>query len=317
MTSLGRTWIGLFGCLTLCATNAHAVGSAEFYTATSYQYGRVEARIQFAAGDGVVSSFFLWKDGSEVAGTFWNELDFEKLGADCHLETNAYYGNPAQVHSQKHALTGDLCGEFHTYAYEWTPDHIAWLVDGTEIRRETGATASAYAENATTGMQVRFNIWPGDASFGGNFNPATLPLFQYINWVQYSSYADGAFKLEWREDFDASAVPTGWLTANWTSPKNLSLHNPGNVGFVDGYAVLSLTADGAMGLTGAKPADTGGTPIGPTTPATGGTTGAGGTPTASSGGCSLAHPLGKQPFSTAALLCAVVGAVGRRKRTKR
>jgi endo-1,3-1,4-beta-glycanase ExoK len=51
-------------------TLAHATSSAEFYTTTSYQYGRFEASIRFPAGSGVVGAFFLWKDGSEVAGTF-------------------------------------------------------------------------------------------------------------------------------------------------------------------------------------------------------------------------------------------------------
>ena len=79
----------LSGCLLALAmssaVNAHAVASAELYQNQTYTYGRFEARIRFAAGDGVISSFFLWKPGSEVAGTFWNELDFEKLGADCRL----------------------------------------------------------------------------------------------------------------------------------------------------------------------------------------------------------------------------------------
>src|SRR5690606_38299309 len=149
-----------FAAATCVPQVALAVKSAELYTATSYRYGRVEARVRFAAGDGVVSSFFLWKDGSELPGVFWNERDFEKLGATCYLETNAFFGNPAAVHPQKATLALDLCGAFHTYAYEWTPDYIAWFVDGMEIRRETGATAAAFADNATTGMQIRFNIWP-------------------------------------------------------------------------------------------------------------------------------------------------------------
>jgi endo-1,3-1,4-beta-glycanase ExoK len=254
------------------ANTAYAVSSAEFYTAESYQYGRFEARIQFAAGDGVISSFFLWKDGSEVSGTFWNELDFEKLGADCYLETNAYYGKPAAVHSEKSTTTADLCGKFHTYTYEWTPEYIAWLIDGVEIRRVTGAAATAYAENATAGMQLRFNIWPGNASFGGNFSPDILPVHQYINWVQYSSYADGAFTLKWREDFNATTAPSGWRKGNWESPKNLSTHNAANVTFMNGYAVLSLTADDALGSAGAAPND----PDDPgTTPTTGGSTSTG------------------------------------------
>jgi len=275
-----RSVMTLAGISVAClAGTAHAVSSAEFYTAKSYQYGRFEARIQFAAGDGVVSSFFLWKDGSEVAGTFWNELDFEKLGADCHLETNAYYGNPAVVHSAKATTTADPCGGFHTYAYEWTPEYIAWLIDGVEIRRETGAAATAYSDNATKGMQLRLNIWPGDASFGGNFSASILPVYEYINWVQYSSYANGAFTLAWREDFNATTVPTGWSTGNWGSPKNLSKHNPANVSFVGGYAVLSLTADDALGATGATPNDLGDTGT-PTFGGAGGATSMGGANTA-------------------------------------
>lgn len=239
----------------LAASTAHAVSSAEFYTAAGYQYGRFEARIQFAYGDGVIGSFFLWKDRSEQPGFFWNELDFEKLGADCELETNAFYGDPEAVHAQEHGAPADYCGTFHTYVYEWTPDYIAWLVDGVEIRRETGETALAYAANTPDGMQIRFNIWPGDATFGGNFDPAILPVHQYINWVQYSAYVDGAFQVQWREDFSAGTVPSGWKTATWGSPKNLSTHTAANVSFIDGYAVLSLTADDATGAAGAAPLD--------------------------------------------------------------
>src|SRR3954463_10680890 len=79
---------------------ALAVRGAEVYTGAAYGYGRVEARVRFAAGDGVIGSFFLWKEGSEVSGTFWNELDFESLGADCHVQTNALYGNPSANHNK-------------------------------------------------------------------------------------------------------------------------------------------------------------------------------------------------------------------------
>jgi endo-1,3-1,4-beta-glycanase ExoK len=265
---------------TLLAEVASATRSAELYTGTSYGYGRVSARLRFAAGDGVVSSFFLWKNGSEVAGTFWNELDFEKLGADCHIETNAFYGAPAAVHVQRHTLDPDPCSAFHTYTYEWTPESIAWLVDDVEIRRETGATAAAFADNAAGGMQIRFNIWPGDASFGGNFNPSILPVHQYVDWVEFSSYADGEFTLEWREELDGESLPAGWVTGSWSSPKNLSTHDRGNVNLVDGYGVLSLTADGAVGPAGADPEGSSGT---------GGGGGMPGPPSSGDdGGCSIA-----------------------------
>jgi hypothetical protein len=258
MTRLLLSSLG-FLAFTLVPETALAVASAEFYSSASYGYGRFEARIRFAAGDGVVSSFFMWKNGSEVSGTFWNELDFEKLGADCHVETNAISGNPPTNRNQTAAVS-DACSTYHTYAYEWTPEAIAWFIDGVEVRRETGAVAAGFADNASaTGMQIRFNIWPGDATFGGNFSPSILPVHQYVDWVQFSSYENGSFTMEWREDFNGPALPSGWLTGNWGSPKNLSTHNAQNANLLDGHLVLSLTADNALGPAGAMPGGSGGT----------------------------------------------------------
>jgi endo-1,3-1,4-beta-glycanase ExoK len=266
--------LSLVPALLAVAAEAGAVASAELYQNQTYTYGRFEARVRFAAGDGVISSFFLWKPGSEMPGTFWNELDFEKLGADCRLQTNPLYGLPVADHGEIEMLDADLCGEYHTYTFEWTPSYIAYLVDGVEVRRDVDETALAFAENAAAGMQIHFNIWPGDATFGGNFDPAILPIQQFISWVQYSSFADGAFTLEWREEFDGGALPSGWALGNWPSPKALSTHQPANVAFTGGVSVLSLTADDATGFAGAPPPDPEvGAPPGPDASA-----GAGGAP---------------------------------------
>lgn len=250
MNRFGLTSLCLLG-VVLFPGVASATKSAELYTSTAYGYGRFETRMRVTAGDGIVSAFFLWKDGSEKEDTFWNELDYEKVGASCQLQTNALYGNPEVNHNRVESVTADLCSGFHTYGYEWTADYVAWTLDGKELRRETGETAAAYAQNASAGMQIHFNVWPGDASFGGNFNPSILPVHQYMDWVQFSSYADGVFTLAWREDFNAATAPTGWLTGNWGSPKNLSTHEPLNVNFLNGCAVISMTSDDATGSTGA------------------------------------------------------------------
>jgi hypothetical protein len=113
-----------------------------------------------------------------------------------------------------------------------------------------------YTQNAAQGMAMHFNVWVGNSNFGGVLDPAILPVNEYIDWVQYSSYANGAFQLQWREDFDGATIPTGWATGNWASPYNLSTHNPANVNFVNGVAVLSMTADDATGFSGTPPAET-------------------------------------------------------------
>jgi len=239
----------------LVPTSAMAMASAEMYSTKGYFYGRFEARIQFAPGDGVVSSFFLWKEGSEATGAYWAELDYEKVNADCHMQLNNIYGNPKTQHQQSPTLGFNLCGGYHDYRIEWTPTYIAWVVDGKEIRRDTGANATGYAQNASAGMTFHFNVWPGNSSFGGNINNTTLPVRQYISWVQYSSYDNGNFNVQWREEFQSSGVPAGWAVGNWTSPYNLSTHNTQNVAFVNGIAVLSLTADNAAGSAGTPPVD--------------------------------------------------------------
>jgi hypothetical protein len=96
-------------------------------------------------------------------------------------------------------------------------------------------------------MQIRFNIWPGDSSFGGNFNPSILPVYQEIDWVQYSSYANGTFTVEWRDDFDSPALDSRWLLGDWDSPKGLSQHDVLNVGVGDGHAIIALTSDEGVG----------------------------------------------------------------------
>jgi hypothetical protein len=293
-------------------TAALAVASAELYTTQTYLYGRFEARIRFAPGDGIVSSFFLWKNGSEISGAFWNELDFEKVAADCHMTTNARYGNPSANHSQTNALNVDICGSYHDYRFEWTPTYIAWAVDGQEFRRDTGATATAFAQNATAGMQMHFNVWPGNSNFGGTFDPSILPVSEYISWVQYSSYADGTFTPQNKEEFDSGTVPPGWAVGNFASPFNLSVHNPANVGFVNGIAVLSVTADSATGTPGVPPADlgTGGAA------GTGGNAGGAGASNSSSSGCScsLCEPtVDRVALALALPLVLVVGFTRRRR----
>ena len=76
-----------FGLMAMSLADTYAESSAELYKTNSYQYGKFEASIKFAPGSGVVSTFFLWKNGSENTDTFWNEVDIEKVAQ----EEGSYY----------------------------------------------------------------------------------------------------------------------------------------------------------------------------------------------------------------------------------
>jgi MYXO-CTERM domain-containing protein len=288
---------------------ASAVQSAELYRTQAYFYGRFEARIQFAPGEGVVSSFFLWKDGSSST-TSWNELDFEKINATCRLQSNIWTGTGTQS-SEFDTPSFNICEGFHTYAFEWTPDYIAWFIDGNQVRKVTGASVAEYTQNASQGMAMHFNVWVGNSSFGGTLNPSILPVNQYVSWAQYSSYANGDFQVQWREEFDGATVPTGWALGTWPSPYNLSTHNEFNVNLVDGVAVLSMTADGMTGYTGTPPADS--PDAGPPATGTGGQAGSAGQAGSSSGcSCAVGSKSGGAAGTALLLLAAIAGARRRR-----
>jgi len=139
---------------------ASAVQSAELYRTQAYLYGRFEARVQFAPGEGVVSSFFLWKDGSSST-TSWNELDFEKTNATCRLQTNIWTGTGTQS-AEIDTPAFNICAGYHTYAFEWTPDYIAWFIDDNQIRKVTGASVAEYTQNAAKELELRRHARPFD-----------------------------------------------------------------------------------------------------------------------------------------------------------
>jgi len=222
-----------------------AIAGAELVMDTSYKYGKFEARTLFAGADGVISSFFLWKVDSWKDNFYWNELDFEKIGlenGECNLGLNLINGYPGPNSNEKHVGARPICSKFHDYSFEWTPDYVRFVVDGVELHRVTGWGLNEFNENAGAGMQFRFNVWPGDYRFGGNFNANNLPLYQYLDWARFSSYnGAGGFDLEWQEDFEGGSLPAGWSLGDWTSPLGYSDHRPSNVVFTGGMAVLALT----------------------------------------------------------------------------
>ena len=248
-------------CLASLAS-AKAFKGAEIYTPEQYLYGKWEFRMMAAKCSGALSTFFLYKQGSEVAGTLWEEVDIEVFGKNnadnfqSNLITNT---NGATKSEQVHGPLG-LGDAFHTYTLEWTPGQMVWKVDGTTVRTTTGGQASQLVNPEGT----RFNTWASESvAWVGPFDSLALPVHQFVNWIQYSAYTPGAgpggsdFTLNWQDDFNT--FDTGrWAKANWTFNGNRVDLDPNNAQVKDGMLVLSLTREGQTGYTGAVPADVGG-----------------------------------------------------------
>ncbi|WP_049631296.1 family 16 glycosylhydrolase [Cellvibrio sp. pealriver] len=238
--------------------HAKAYKGAEIYSSESYLYGRYEIRMRVANASGVLSTFFTYKNGSEVGNTFWEEIDIEVFGKNNATEwqSNIILGSsrPTLHTEQVHNANTSLANAYHTYVLEWTPDYVAWYLDGVEVRRITGTST---VTSLTNPQSLRFNLWASDSvPWVGAWDDSVLPVYQFVNYIDYKAYNNTTKTFEggWRDDF-TTLDTTRWGKANWTFDGNRVDFAPENVVIKDGILVLALTKENATGYTGTPPAD--------------------------------------------------------------
>jgi len=283
---------------------AKAYKGAEVYSVQSVLYGRMEVRMRMVRGSGLISTFFTYKNGSEIAGTAWEEIDIEALGKNDaqSWQSNLNTGNPKMTSEQVYTATGSLADGYHTYTLEWAPTYVSWSFDGVMVRKTEGGQASSLI-NAET---LRFNAWASDAvGWAGAFDEAALPAYQFVNWIKYYRYDNGQFVLDWTDDFD-SFDTNRWAAGNWTFDHNLVDFDPANAVVQDGTLILALTKEGATGFTGTVPADDGSSSDGGVIISKPG----------SDSGCAVGGSRAHGPGEVCAVLMAI-GRAARRRRSRR
>jgi endo-1,3-1,4-beta-glycanase ExoK len=296
---------------------AKSYRGAEVYSNKTVLYGRMEVRLRMIRGSGLISAFFTYKNGSEMSGAQWGELDVEALGKNDakNWQSNLITGNPRVTSEQVYTSPTSLADDYHTYQVEWAPDYVSWLFDGTEVRRTKGGQAS----ELTAAHSLRFNVWSSESTgWAGDLDESALPACQFVNWIRYYRYENGQFVLDWTDDFE-SFDSSRWSKGNWTFDGNRVDFDPANAVVQDGTLILAITKEGATGFSGTVPVDPQGdaskapvpssTPTTPTAPASSG----------GDSGCSLA-PSGRferhgAVFGVLCLLAlASVRLAGRRRR---
>ena len=258
----------------------------ELYTNETWMYGKFEARMKMAAGSGTVSSMFLYHNDSYLGGNEpWVEIDIEILGKNpSSFQSNIITGfgpvngqNNQKITSEKHHNIEQASNQsFHTYGMEWTPDYVAWTLDGEVVRKtvkgqESGCKREADGQQQSNCNQVqdlgkkpqglRFNLWSHeDAGWVGAWNDNILPVYQFINWVKVYEYKPGEgdngsdFKLQWTDNFE-SLDASRWSLGDWTFDGNRVDISPENVYTRDGMAIIALTKKGQEGFNGQVPQD--------------------------------------------------------------
>ncbi len=242
--------------------------SGELETTNRYGFGAYEARILAATGPGVISTFFLWRPGSETAPTVpWHEIDFEiGLAAGDYQTQIMTPGTSPPLYRTEHAVVANLptppWQDFYTYRIEWTPTSIAFFVNGQEVRRETDPVefAALFDQDADGNtpsderMEIRTGVWPGASNitdWSGPFDGSSVPTAHFVDSIKAWSYTPGAADpfstLVLDEEFDSIDFSQAY-TANWTFEFSDSDYVPQNVGTVNGFLVVALTTAAGQGI---------------------------------------------------------------------
>jgi hypothetical protein len=199
--------------LLVSSISAKDFKGAEFRTKQSYLYGRFEVSLKSTYREGVLASFFTYNDNMTGLDQ-WNEIDIEIMGRYKNdVQFNTITPNQTN-HVSRYPTNFNPHTAFHTYAFEWTPNYVAWFIDGVEVFRQTGA----HIQTLNRSQKLMMNIWnPTAANWAGQWSTDVLPAFAYYDWVKYYTYTPGSgnygtgnnFSLSWSDEFDY------WNTARW------------------------------------------------------------------------------------------------------
>lgn len=167
----------------------------EMRSTKTLTYGKVEARVRFAKGSGVVSS--LVTIYTPWPADDWNEIDFEHLGkaptklqTSCQVYTGPVTQKPVTTSvtpsrfEQLQDLGFDSEADFHIYSAEWTPENVKFIIDGQVIR-----TWNDEAARMKLTQNILFTIWASNsASWAGPVNETTAPTTAEMDWIKVYDY---------------------------------------------------------------------------------------------------------------------------------
>ena len=221
---------------------------AELRTLEPVLYGKFEARYKPAQGEGLVSSFFVYND--DTPNTPWVEIDIELLGRFPRVVDMNTITNTSHLRTHFNPFNTHL--DFFDYGFEWTPDYVAWFINGEEVYRQTADHVADLNHSA----KIMMNIWnPVFDDWVGIWDERVLPRFAHYDWVRYASYTPGNgdtgtsndFTYQWQDDFNEFDTTRWEKSDNHTWNGNQSIFIKENAVFEDGHLILCLTDDEHIG----------------------------------------------------------------------
>jgi len=151
----------------------------------SFQYGRMEARLQIPMGQGLWPAFWMMGNGG---GTWPNngEIDImEHINSDNLTHGYIHWSNSSGAHQQAGgSIVNNSPNAMHVYAIEWDASAIRWFLDGTQF-------ASANIQGGTNGTSefhqpfyFLLNLAVGGAWPGYPNSTSIMPARYILDYVR-------------------------------------------------------------------------------------------------------------------------------------
>jgi endo-1,3-1,4-beta-glycanase ExoK len=181
------------GGLELSLTNVprgdRAFTCGELMSRPMYGYGTFEVRMKPAAlNPGIVSAFFTYTGAAH--GNPQDEIDFEFVSTRPRSVDATYHAKGSGGQSLDVKLDFDPRAGLNDYAYHWTPDKIAWYVNGKLVREVKRVEGKPFT---TLPGKLYISVWNGaDGLSGwlGKFTYPGVPLVARYEYVAYTKLGD-------------------------------------------------------------------------------------------------------------------------------
>lgn len=213
-----------------------------------WTYGRFEARMKLPAARGLWSAF--WLLSTDETYGMWpqsGEIDvMELIGKEPNrVFGSIQYGNPKPNNSSQTSVfelnNGNFSDAFHTFAVEWEPGVIRWLVDDFlyATRRSTDVIPFQWPFDQRFHLLLKLAVggnWPGSPDASTVF-PQTLEV-DYVrvyngNFPNITGNRVVAHRAK-NEVYTLNNVPTG-ATVTWSVPSGGTI--------VSGQGTNTITVD--------------------------------------------------------------------------
>lgn len=183
------------------------------YDAFKFTYGYAETRAKMTFGKGYWPAFWLLNayyggDDPEI-----DIMEFIGDDQDVVYHTYHYYDADGQLRSTKSKPTPgiDFTSEFHTFAVEWRPGTIIYLVDGIEVHRVTDPKVSSEEMYviANTAMGGWWAGSPDEATpYPGEYTIDYIRVYQRNTPFDDVLLNDGMTNVPFADDIPGQASPS-------------------------------------------------------------------------------------------------------------